>query len=221
MRGRAGIRGLSAERIGQEMRRLAVAPLAVTTLRAMQDAGILPVVLGGVAYVATLARVVALEAAVGVPAALPLRLVALAARVDEDVARLTARLRLANAERVRMARALAAARAVTPRSDLRTARRVLYRLGGEAFRDGLVLSAAIAATSSDDPTVHDLYRLPDRWSPPVFPLGGRDLLAAGLRSGPAFRRLLDALEEWWIERDFAPEPAALRARLDQMLAAEQ
>ena len=73
----------------------------------MQEAGILPIVLGGVGYIATLARVAAFEAAVAVAPAMPLRLAALGCKVDEDVERLTARLRLSNAERDRMLAALA------------------------------------------------------------------------------------------------------------------
>jgi hypothetical protein len=33
--------------------------------------------------------------------------------------------------------------------------------------------------------------------------------------------LLRAVETWWIDQDFAPDAAALRARLQQMIAAAQ
>ena len=221
IRAREGLRDLSAERIGQEMRRLVVAPRATETLAVMQEAGILPIVLGGVGYIATLARVAAFEAAVAVAPAMPLRLAALGCKVDEDVERLTARLRLSNAERDRMLAALAAARALTPRPDGRGGRSALYRLGGEAFRDGVALALAFAAASPDDAAWGELYRLPDRWSAPSFPLAGRDVIEAGIARGPALGRLLRAVESWWIERDFTPDLAALRARLQQMIAAEQ
>jgi poly(A) polymerase len=221
IRARQGLRDLSSERIGQEMRRLVVAPLAPAVLAMMQESGILPIVLGGVGYVATFSRVAAFEAAVDVSPAMPVRLAALGCKVAEDVERLTVRLRLSNAERDRMLRGLAAARVLTPRPDCRGGRSALYRLGGEAFRDGIALALAFAAASPDDPGWGELYRLPDRWSVPSFPLGGRDVVDAGIERGPALGRLLRAVENWWIERDFAPDLAALRARLEQMIAAEQ
>ena len=108
-----------------------------------------------------------------------------------------------------------------PRPDGRGGRSALYRLGTEAYRDGVALALAFAAASPDDPAWGDLHRLPDRWSVPSFPFAGRDVIEAGIARGPALGRLLRALENWWIERDFAPDLAALRARLQQMIAAEQ
>jgi tRNA nucleotidyltransferase/poly(A) polymerase len=221
IRAREGLRDLSAERIGQEMRRLVVAPRAAETFALMQDSGILSIVLGGVGYIATFARVAAFEAAAGAMPAMALRLAALGCKVEEDVERLTMRLRLSNAERDRMLRGLAAARALTPRPDGRGGRGALYRLGSEAFRDGVALGLAFTGAAPDDADWGDLYRLPDRWRAPAFPLGGRDAVEAGIERGPALGRLLRAVEAWWIERDFAPDLTALRARLQQMIAAEQ
>jgi poly(A) polymerase len=221
IRARDGLRALSAERVGQEMRRLIVAPLATETLTVMQESGILPIVLGGIGYVATFSRLAAFEAAVVASPAMPLRLAALGCKVEEDVERLTMRLRLSNAERDRVLRGLAAARALSPRPDGRGGRSALYRLGTEAFRDGIALALAFAAAAPDDAAFGDLYRLPDRWSAPSFPLGGREMVEAGIERGPTLGRLLRALENWWVERDFAPDLAALRARLQQMIAAEQ
>ena len=91
----------------------------------------------------------------------------------------------------------------------------------EAFRDGVALALAFAAASPDEAAWAELYRLPDGWSAPSFPLAGRDVIEAGIARGPALGRLLRAVENWWIERDFTPDLAALRARLQQMIAAEQ
>jgi hypothetical protein len=120
-----------------------------------------------------------------------------------------------------MLHGLAAARVLVPRPDARGGRGALYRLGREAFRDGIALALAFTATSPNDAAWGELYRLPDQWHAPAFPLGGRDAVEAGVERGPALGRLLRAVEAWWIERDFAPDLAALRARLQQMIAAEQ
>jgi tRNA nucleotidyltransferase/poly(A) polymerase len=221
MRSREALRELSRERVGAEMRRIVVAPAAVATVALMQEAGVLGVVLGGIGYVAEFARLAALEARLGRDAAVPLRLAALACRIAEDVTRLTARLKLANAERDRMLAALAAAADLAPPPGERRARLALYRHGAEAYGDGLLLAAVAAGARADDPAWAGLISLPKRWTPPRFPLAGRDVVGAGRLPGPVVGEILKALEAWWIDRDFAADEAALRARLQQMLAAQQ
>ena len=56
------------------------------------------------------------------------------------------------------------------------------------------------------------------WVPPEFPLTGTDVLTRGVEEGPEVGRLLRAVEEWWIERDFKPYRAALLERLDALIA---
>ncbi len=220
MRARNDLRDLSAERIGQEMRRTVVAPRAgeITTL--MQESGILPVVLGGVAYPAQFARWIHGEAAVSATPAAATRLAALACRIDEDTQRITERLRLTNAERDRITATLAAARSFAPLPDERALRRILYREGPEAYRDGGMHAFAWSGQPPDPNAWRSAFGLPERWTAPKFPLGGRDVTGSGI-SGPAVGEMLRSVEAWWIEQDFAPDEAALRSRLQQMIAAQQ
>jgi len=219
IRAREGLRELSAERIGQEMRRIVVAPRAVEMATLMQESGILPVVLGGVAYLAQFAKAVRAAAAAGAPVVAATRLASLCCRIEEDALRITERLRLANAERDRILAMLAAVRAFSPFPEERAARRALYEHGVQAFRDG-VFHGFAWSTAPPGPAWKELYHLPDRWTAPVFPLGGRDVISEGTR-GPAVGVLLRAVEAWWIDQDFAPDEAALRSRLQQTMAAAQ
>jgi tRNA nucleotidyltransferase/poly(A) polymerase len=221
IRGRNGLRDLSAERIGQEMRRLAGADRAAETVSDMQDAGILPIVLGGIGYVAPIRRLQAFEKALGLTTSIPLRLAALGSRIEEDALRLAERFRLSNSERDRMVAATAAIDELLRRPDAKAARRALYRLGAEAFRDGVALAFAWSADAADDPYWRDLLTLPERWPAPSFPLGGRDVVGGTSVRGPQVGTLLKAIEAWWIDNDFAPDETALRARLQQMVAAAQ
>ena len=221
LRARDGLRELSAERIGQEMRRLVVAPRSVETVALMQESGILPIVLGGIGYLGPVARLAAFEASVGSAPSFARRLAALGARVAEDVQRLSERLRLTNVERDRMLVGLAAVPAFSSLPDARSARRLIYRLGPQTFGDALALAVAWGGAEPTDSAWHDLYRFPDGWQAPTFPLGGRDVISQGRPHGPAVGALLRAVEAWWIERDFVPDAAELRAQLQQMIAAEQ
>jgi tRNA nucleotidyltransferase/poly(A) polymerase len=220
IRAREGLRDLSAERIGEEMRRLVVAPRALETITTMQDCGILPVILAGVGYLGALRGLIDFETVSG-GAEPAMRLAALAVRVEEDALRLTKRLRLANAERDRILAALGTARQFAALPGEREARRILYRTGRTAFRDGLALASAWAGRRSDDGRRAELFHLPERWPIPVFPLGGKDALDGGARRGPALGKMLKDVEEAWIAGDFQADETALRARLQQMIAANQ
>jgi len=218
MRARDGVRYLSAERVGQEMRRLMIAARAPETVVLMQEVGVLPVVLAGMGDLAPFVRMVRFEAEVGLEPAAPRRLAALACRVEEDVVRIVERLRLTNAERDRMAAALAAARAVIPPPGDRHARRALYRHGAAAYRDGVALAFAWSDAPVGEARWRELATLPDRWAAPSFPLAGRDVVGMGGAPGPGVGVVLRAVEAWWIEHDFAPDETALRTRLQQLLA---
>jgi tRNA nucleotidyltransferase/poly(A) polymerase len=216
IRARDGLRDLSAERIGQEMRKLVVAPVAPATVEIMQDAGILPVVLGGVGYLARFRKLADAETAVGVEPVFARRLAALGCRIEEDVARLAHRMRLSNHERGRMGTALLAAKTVRPDFDERDARAALHRLGADAFRDGLLLAAA--EQGAPDSRIQRLHELPDRWSAPAFPVDGGDVMAAGVPAGPAVGEYLRRLENWWIAQDFQPDLEALKRELRRIAA---
>jgi poly(A) polymerase len=218
-RGRQGLRDLSAERIGQEMRRLVLAPRAAEALALMQDYGVLPVVFGGVGHVAAFERLAAFEAALGATPSVALRLAAAGCQVEEDAERIAVRLRLPNAERDLMRVAVAGARGVPDPADERAARRLLYDLGEHGFQSAVALAGAWRGAGNE--ALAALWRLPERWPRPRFPLAGRDVLGAGGRAGPEIGALLRSLEAWWIAEDFRPDAAALRARLQQAIAAAQ
>jgi poly(A) polymerase len=223
IRARDGLRTLSAERIGQEMRRMILAPGAAEMLGLMQDCGILPVILAGVACLGPFARYLEFERLVDARPSLPLRLAAAACRVEEDVERIADRLRLSNAECELAGAALAAIAKVPDPGDEPAALRLLYALGegGDAIFRGAVALAFAWSEASDAADHVGLYRLPDRRSRPKFPLRGRDVLGAGAPHGPAIGEVLQALEAWWVDHDFAPDETELRVRLQQMIAAVQ
>ena len=203
------------------MRRLVVAPRAVETVGLMQDVGILPIVLAGIGYIATFERLVAFETAVGVGSLqAPLRLAALACRIEEDVARVAQKLRLCQ-RRARPHAGGARRRArLSGRRRTRATRAVaLYRHGPDAYRDGVALAAAWSAGAARRRALAQaLRRCRSEWTAPAFPLCGRDVVGQGAAPSPAVGEVLRAVEAWWIEHDFAPDEAALRRRLRQVMA---
>ena len=102
IRHRAGLARLSRERVRAEMLKLLSARGAATVLGEIDGAGFLLAVLGGVARVATFARLAEAEADLGVPVDPLRRLAALSLFSLADVPRLSAGLRLSNAETRRL-----------------------------------------------------------------------------------------------------------------------
>ncbi|MFC7051819.1 CCA tRNA nucleotidyltransferase [Hansschlegelia quercus] len=196
---RDGLLRLSGERVRAELLKLLVAPRAAETVAAMAQAGLLAPLTGGAPRLSRLARFVDRDA--DRPDAL-LRLAALLQFTSEDAARLKARLRLSNVESKRLEAIADVTPALSPADGEDAARRALYWLGESAYRD----RARLAAVDARDEDWSALITLPDRWTPPTFPLTAADFKARGLE-GPALGRALKAAEAAWVEAGF-PEDAA-------------
>ena len=65
----------------------------------------------------------------------------------------------------------------------------------------------------------ELLALARAWTPPAFPLAGRDVTALGIPPGPPIGRLLDAVRAWWEAGDFTADHAACLAHLKELVAA--
>lgn len=214
IRGRDGLRRLSAERIAQEMRRLIMARRAAETIALMSEAGLIEIVFAGIAYPSALDRLAHLQAWRDEQPAAPLRLAAAGAALVEDATRIASRLKLSKAE----TRAMVEAAAAIPHFPVAAghqARMLLYRLGRTAFHDGARLAWARGQATADAAPWPDLFNLTESWEPPAFPLDGKSLIAAGVPSGPALGEVLARLERQWLESDFTLDKKALLARLDQ------
>ncbi|MCX5495208.1 CCA tRNA nucleotidyltransferase [Kaistia dalseonensis] len=215
IRARQDLGELSAERIGQEMRKLVVAAGAVETVAIMQESGILPLITASVADLAAFAHLTDFEDGPPIPA---LRFATLFARVGEDVDRIALRLRLSNGERRRMRAALEAATALPSRNTI-SDHALLYAIGREAFFDGLALASARRMIPTEEAATRK--RAASAWAIPTFPLAGRDVVESGIDRGPLVGLILRHLERGWIEEDFAPDAEELRRRLQGMIAAAQ
>src|SRR5437868_1717129 len=146
--GRAGLAGLSAERVRMEMVKLLVAEGALVAVAAMADGGLLLPIFGGVSYTGPLAAMISAERLLGLPPSPVRRLGALSVAVTEDARRVAARMRLTNAE----AKALDSMGHRWWRladMDEARARRRLYRLGEEQYRDRLLLAWARSGQNHD------------------------------------------------------------------------
>lgn len=193
----AKLRGLSRERVADELMRILALPDPASVVRLMHKAGVLAEILpeavnGGVDRLEALVRA---EDAADVTGDAGRRLAALVAGDALAADKAAARLKLSNRLRKRLHVALS--------DDAgRDARALAYRIGIEGATDRLLLAG-------EPERLADL----DGWDVPRLPFSGGDLVALGVTAGPEVARLLRRLEDQWISEGF-PTAVDLRRWLD-------
>ncbi len=189
--GAEGLRRISGERIGGEMKKLLAAPDPARAVAAMAQAGILRVVLPGADAMAV-ARMTHLEAA-------PDAIARLAALGGEDPA---GRLRLSKAEARRVERLRAAAQGGAGPAELG------WRLGEADARAALAVRAAL----TEQPVPQGAWPAAARGAAAEFPVKPADLMPA--YEGSALGARLKRLEHAWIESGFRADKSELLALPD-------
>lgn len=193
------LKGISRERVAMELLGILALPDPVPTVRLMEQAGVLRVILPEArsGEIAALDRLVAQEREYAVAPDAIRRLAALLPPVPSLAEAVAARLRLSKQQRARLA--CAAART---KQDAELPRALAYHEGLACARDRLLLAGASIAPL-------------DGWEAPDFPLKGGTIVARGVAAGPAVARIMRAVEARWIAEDFPGE-----ARIEAMLAEE-
>jgi poly(A) polymerase len=197
-----------------ELLKLLLAPHATATLAIMSECGLLGMILGGVALLASFENLVKAEAALGAEPDAVRRLGALGVWVKEDADRLTSRLRLSGAESERLL-ALEHWWRVAPDSDAQPAHALLYELGPQRFLDRMLVAWTRSDEGAADINWRQLATLPQRWTVPGFPLKAADFVQRGVQAGPRLGNALRAAETAWIAADFPAERLILNGIADE------
>ncbi len=216
LRHRDGLRHLSAERIGHEMRRLLKAPLAASALRLMNDCGLWEIATGGLARIEDFEALRGLQDVAREVRDPELGLVVLGGFVREDIERICDRFRLSNAERKRMATAWAVTRLLRTTKGFPAAVLLVYRFGRQGAIDGLLAYWARmrAQNTADEAGFSALLADLRAQKAPEFPLKGADLIAAGHAAGPQLGNLLRKLEQEWHDSGFTLTKQELISRAE-------
>ena len=171
-------------------------------------AGLLERITGGVAELGRLTR----AAAAGLAPAMRLAALSVGGRHDAD--RLRARLRLSRQEHAQLtdyADTLADLHG-RARIEAGEARALAAVHGLQLVKDTLVIMAGEPRPDVTEAATRALQALGAEGRAPAFPLAGADLVAAGVRPGPAIGRGLDAARQLWLEEG-CPAGQDARARL--------
>ena len=201
---------LSRERIADELLKLLALTDPEPTVRLMLEQCILRPVLPEIDHAEPLNALIRREAAAKI-APDPLRRLASLLPPDPEIAAaVAARLRLSN----KAAKRLVTAAERRP-DDAAQPLALAYQVGREEAADRLLLG-------SGDP---DAARAVLGWSRPRLALSGGDLIAMGLKPGPAVARTLQGIERDWIAGGFSNDRNAVRAlarvHVDQALRDSQ
>jgi len=194
-----------------------VADGAVVAVNAMADGGLLLPIFGGIAYTGPFATLISIEQALDMLPDPIRRLGALAVAVTEDARRVASRLRLTNAE-TKALDSMGHRWWRLAGMDEARAKRRLYRLGEDRYRDRLMLAWARSGEGSDAASWRELASLPARWTAPKFPLKAADFLGRGLAQGPELGQALALAEDAWLAADFPLEQSSLDVIADQAVA---
>ncbi|MCJ8191844.1 CCA tRNA nucleotidyltransferase [Sphingomicrobium aestuariivivum] len=203
------LKSLSRERIADELLKLLALPDPHATVEVMQANGIFEPVLPEIsaAGVERLKQLLVFEQASGRKFRPIRRLAALLPR-DPDVARdVASRLKFSKEQRDRLSSAAVPAEG--------SARELAYRLGPLFAIDRIALTPWWESASGK--SREDAVRYIERWDVPRLPVKGGDLIKMGLAAGPMVARTLRAIENEWIDNDFADD-ATFDAIVERHLA---
>ncbi len=216
---KAGIARLSGERIQKELLRLLDAEDPVPVLRVMAASGILAEILPDALNFSRLEKMVEIDRANFFAPDPLLRLAAMLPDKVSSADEVADRLVLSNVDRERLRDLAAVREKIVLYLSPKEVRKLLYRLGADRFRDRVRMRWAEDQKQSNSSQWLALLAHANAWQPPKFPLSGRDVIAAGVAEGPLVGRILEEVEDWWIESDFTGDEFSLAERLKAVVQA--
>jgi len=202
------LRGLSGERVRKELLRLLQAPAPADTIAAMVEAAILDQWLPECVGAARLRELISREDR---PDAL--RRLASILPQGADATAIGKRLKLSTQDSLRLEVMLAPEPAIDVAAGPKAWRAQIYGLGNGLYADRLLLATT---TAGDWKAALAAAR---GWTPPELPLSGGDALKLGLKPGPKVGALIEEVERWWIDGDFAADRPACLAELERRVKA--
>ena len=216
---KGGLTLLAGERVQKEMLRLLEAPDPMPVLRQMAAAGILPDILIGNLDLHRLERLVKIDSdAFFTPDAI-LRLAALLPNAAAEARAVAQEWRLSNAAADRLADIAGAREKIVSYLSVKEVRKLLYRLDAPRFKDRVFLKWAQDPKESNAINWRMLLAVADSWERPRFPLTGREVMLAGVPEGPLIGRILQEVEDWWIDADFLDDEFSIAERLKAVVQA--
>lgn len=190
------MKGLSRERVADELLKLLALPDPVPTLALMEQGKIWRAVLpeANAASVDRVAKLVANEQASGVAPDAVRRLISFLPEDAESAGVIASKLKLSNVMRKRIAKVRGEGKAALANH----ARSTAHKIGLENARD-------LWLVEGDDAALSKALSALDGWEVPMLPISGGDIVAMGVEKGPEVARILQAVQAQWVAEGFPNE----------------
>lgn len=193
------LKGLSRERVAMELLNLLALPDPLPAMQRMRELGVLQVILpeAGEVQIQALAQLLAAERTFGSEPYALRRMAALLPADAEVAGAVASRLKLSRKQRKHLT--CCASRTA---EDATRKQPLAYRSGVDCARDRLLLAGEDPAPVLE-------------WDMPQLPLKGGEIVQRGVGAGPEVARILQTVENRWVEEGFPP-----RSRVEELLAEE-
>jgi len=192
------IKKLSIERVWHELSRLLNAPNPVSAVMLMHKHAILPYLLPEAIHCDLLDRLVQLEQQTKTAPDYLRRITVMVSLSGEEACLLTTRFKFSKLDRKRFCILCDPPEWPDPKANVKQSRAAIYRLGKELFAE-LVLIGAAKFPNEDWLA---LLALSKKLSIPAFTVNGSDVVSMGIPVGPQVGKILQDVENWWINGDF-------------------
>ncbi len=211
--GRGLLAGLSVERVWMELKKLLAAPDPGRAILWMRTTGILGGVLPETHKWGTdgIPGLLRLEQERGWQPNALFRLMGMVRPDVETMQAMSKRMAFSKKETQRM---VAWANNPAPKANIFESelQKLLYRGSVRGLLDAMKLEVVHLQGREDEAGAKAMLKLVEYaqgWQRPKFPVQGNDLIKAGMETGPVMGEKLKALEEAWIESEFALDKDAL------------
>lgn len=197
---RDGLKGISIERIRDELIKIMLTPNAAEVMGIMLNNGILLNWLGKSDYLSNLEFLIRMEASCGVLPN-PMRRLFVLYFPDKALAEnIAVRMHMTKRQKETMVKWAVSGIGIENILEEKLRRKVIYRLGKDFCIDMLLIDASKTQIVPDN--LIGLIKEIEETVVPVFPVSGRDILKKGI-GGSRIGQLLDKLKERWIASDFS------------------
>jgi len=200
---------LSAERIAHDLLKLLSAEDPRMAVRLMAEHGVLARLLPQTKSLTRFEALVDIETSLLFSEDPLLRLAALLPDGPDSGRAVARRLRLSRGRSDRLVAALGVEPPLKSWMSPRETRRAVWAMGAETFRDRALLAWAGSDRAATGVQWRALLPMAETWRAPELPLGGDDVLAAGVPPGPLVGKVLREVEAWWIDQDFPDDRLSL------------
>ena len=105
--------------------------------------------------------------------------------------------------------------------SMKEVRSMLYRMGSDNFKNQIILNWAKDINNKNEVNWRSLYEVSNSWEKPDFSIKADEVLRMGIEKGPLVSKILDELEEWWIDNDFINDKFSMIERLKAICQAHK